>query len=192
MTKRRLFIAINLPENVKKRLIDWRGSMSTRLRQDSGEVNWVRRGNLHITLIFIGYATDDETYDIAKKMRVIAKKHEAFNIKLERIITGPPNKMPRMFWVEGEKNQELADLHSDLENEIQQLSGGKYGAYRPHINLARFNYDIAKQITLSDWREDVFKAEIPVDSIQLMQSDLHRSGPEYTILESVNLGNDEL
>jgi len=188
MAKKRLFIAINLPENVKKRLADWQGNMSTRLRQDSGELNWVRKGNIHITLVFIGYATDDETYDIAKRMGTVAKRHKPFSIKLEKIITGPPNKMPRMFWVHGEKSQELVDLHNDLQDEIQQLSGIKYNAYHPHINLARFKYSIAQEIKSLGWQEDIFKAEIPVDSIELMQSDLHRSGPEYTILELVNLG----
>jgi len=183
MNKRRLFIAINLPDNVKKRLAEWQGKWNL----DRKYINWVRKENLHITLVFIGYVDDDETYEICKLVKKTAKRHESFHIDLERITIGPPDKTPRMFWAEGGKSQELADLQNDLENALNIGTGFKKEVrpFRPHITLARFKYQIAKDLPKVD---DVFKAEIPVDTIEVMQSNLHRSGPEYTILESVNLG----
>jgi len=189
MTKRRLFIAINLPEEVKRKLAEWQEKTEIQLHPNHGEINWVRKENLHITLVFIGYATDDETYEIAKTIKEKAKKHEPFFINLERIITGPPDRTPRMFWVEGEKSQELADLQMDLENALS--IGGNYKkearAFRPHITLARFKYDVAKRIKEMGDIEEKINYQIPVDSIELMQSDLRRTGPIYTILESVEL-----
>jgi len=183
MTKRRLFIAINLPENVRKRLAEWQGKWNL----DSKYINWVRKENIHITLVFIGYVDDDETYKICKIVREMARRHESFHLDLEKIITGPPDKTPRMFWVEGEKSQELANLQNDLENALNIGTGYKkeIRPFRPHITLARFKYQIAKDLPKID---EQFRAEIPVETIEVMQSDLHRSGPEYTILEVVNLG----
>jgi len=86
MKKRRLFIAINLPANVKKKLIDWQKNISIRLNQYSGEVNWVRKSNLHITLFFIGYVDDDEMYEICNIAKQVAKNHGPFTINLEKII----------------------------------------------------------------------------------------------------------
>jgi 2'-5' RNA ligase len=190
MTKRRLFIAINLPGEVKRKLAEWREKTEIQLHPNNGEINWVRRENLHITLVFIGYATDDETYGIAKTIKEAAKKHEPFFINLERIIIGPPDRTPRMFWVEGEKSQELADLQMDLENVLS--IGGNYKkearAFRPHITLARFKYDVAKRIKEMGDIEEKINYQIPVDSIELMQSELRRTGPIYTILELVELG----
>jgi len=182
MNKRRIFIAINLPEEVKKKLVDYQNKWTD---LDPKKINWVKKDNLHITLLFIGYVDDDETYEICNMMKEVAKKHEPFFINLERIITGPPNKTPRMFWVEGEKSQELADLQGDLTEKIEQRSGARYNAYRPHITLARFKYQIAKSLPKVD---EPFKAQIPVESIDLMQSNLKRSGAEYSLLESVELG----
>lgn len=182
--KRRLFIAINLPEEVKNKLIRYQEKWTD---LEPRSINWVIKPNLHITLVFIGYVTDDEMYEICNIVKETAKKHEPFFINLERIAVGPPHATPRMFWVEGEKSQELADLQNDLEN---ALAGGSLAkkesrAYRPHITLARFKYEIAK--SLPEVNEQ-FKAQIPVETIEVMQSDLRRTGPEYTVLESVSLG----
>lgn len=90
-----------------------------------------------------------------------------------------------MFWVEGEESQKLADLQGDLSDTIQQRTGYKYKAFRPHITLARFKYEIAKSLPKVD---EPFKYQIPVDSIELMQSNLKRTGPVYAVLESIELG----
>jgi 2'-5' RNA ligase len=191
MNKRRLFIAINLPEGMRKKLAEYREKW---FNLDPKKINWVRKDNLHITLVFIGYVDDDEMYEICNLMKEVAKKHEPFFISLERIILGPAYDKssagkpptPRMFWVEGAKSQELADLQGDLTEKIEQRSGARYNAYRPHINLARFKYSLVK--SLPEKLEEPFKAQIAVESIDLMQSNLKRSGAEYSLLESVELG----
>ncbi len=196
MTKKRIFIAINLPEDVKKRLINYQNKWSD---LDPHYINWVKKENLHITLVFIGYADDDETYKICNFVKEIARKQEPFYINLERIILGPAYDKssagkpptPRMFWVEGEKSQKLADLQNDLENALSIGTGYKKEAraFRPHITLARFKYPIVK--LLPEKVDASFKCQISVETIEVMQSNLHRSGPEYSILESVNLGEHE-
>lgn len=184
MNQRRLFIAINLPENIKNKLIDYSRKWAD---LNPKYIHWVRGSNLHITLAFIGYVDDDETYEICNIVKEVAKKHEPFFINLERIIVGPPHATPRMFWVEGEKSQELADLQNDLENALASgnLARKEVRPYRPHITLARFKYEIVKSLPKVD---EPFKAQISVETIEVMQSNLKRTGAEYTILESVNLG----
>lgn len=202
MTKKRLFVAINLPETIKDKLFDW----ELKLEKEYGlgefrgkNINWVIRKNLHITLIFIGNATDDETYEIAKTIKNVAKNHQQFFINLEKIILGPPpthqkpsaNKYPaqRTFWVQGEENQELAELQFDLENALSM--GSNYQkeprAFKPHITLARFESSIGETVRDKGMAEKKINYQIPVESIELMQSTLGRSGPEYTILELVEL-----
>lgn len=182
MNKRRIFIAINIPDEVRKRLIDWQKKW---IKLDPSLINWAKKGNLHITLVFIGYVDDDEMYEICKLAEQVAKNHEPFMINLERIILGPPNKTPRMFWVQGEKNQELANLQGDLEEKIEQRHGGRH-AFRPHITLARFKYPLVKSLPKID---EEFKAQVSVETIKVMQSNLKRTGAEYSILESIELGS---
>jgi 2'-5' RNA ligase len=192
VTKRRLFIAINLPDGVKKKLLDWQIKMADLIVRRSLDVGgdpklvrWTNKFNLHITLLFVGYVTDEEMYEICSQVKAIGKKHEPFFLRLEKIILGPPDKNPRMFWAQGEKSQELADLLSDLNNAIQQRTGFKYKAFRPHITLARFRAGLLK--FLPESVDEPFKCEIPVDSIEVMESVLKRTGAEYAVLESVEL-----
>lgn len=187
MIKRRLFIAINLPDNVRVKLSSYRDKWYD---LDAKSINWVRKDNLHITLVFLGYMGDDEMYGICQIIKDVAKRHEAFSIKLERIIVGPPKATPRMLWVEGKESKELAQLQKDLE---ESIAGRTYykkegRAYSPHITLARFKYEVAKKVKEMPEINELLKIEIPVESIDLMQSNLQRTGPEYVVLESVELG----
>ena len=177
--KKRIFIAINLPEEIKKRLVEYQNKW---LDLPKDKIRWVAKKNLHITLLFIGYVTDDEMYEICRFTKDVAEKHSPFTINLERIIPGPPNKTPRMFWAEGEKSKELAKLQAGLKEKIEQRSGARYGAYRPHINLARF-----KQGLITAQTSEPFKAQISVETIEVMQSNLKRGGAEYLVLESIEL-----
>ncbi len=187
MIKRRLFIAINLPEDAKERLIRFQGKW---MDLEPHSINWVIKPNLHITLVFLGYMNDDEMYEICQILKDVAKRHKPFSIKLEKIIVGPPNATPRMFWVEGKESKELAELQKDLG---ESIAGRVYfkqenRAYRPHITLARFKYEVAKKIQEMPKVEELLNVEIPVESIDLMQSNLKRTGPVYAVLESIELG----
>jgi 2'-5' RNA ligase len=183
MNKRRIFVAVNISENLKEKLVNYQEKWPD---LDPKKIRWTGKSNLHITLVFVGYVTDDEMYEICAQVKEVAKRHEPFFINFEKIILGPPHDTPRMFWVEGEKSQNLADLQTDLRDAIEQRSGVKYKAFRPHITLARFRFAVAKN--LPENLEEPFKAQVSVDTIEVMQSNIKRTGAEYTVLESVELG----
>ncbi len=187
MKKRRIFIAINFPEQIKKKLLAFKEGWADL------PVRWTRETNLHITLTFIGYVDDEQMLEVCQLAKEVASKHKSFEIKLKKIILGPPQKPPRMIWVEGESNQELSRLKDDLEkvlfnsNRVGFKSSG-YSVFRPHITLARINQN--------QWRELSNKPEIDrdislvasVETIEVMESHLSRGGGEYAVLESIELG----
>src|SRR3989344_6230578 len=188
MKRRRIFIAVNLPEYVKEKLLSWQREWAEL------PVRWTKENSLHITLVFIGYVTDEEMVKICQTIREVGKRHEPFEIKLERICLGPPGRAPRMIWAQGEKNLALAKLRSDLENVLLDSARTTYNrketrAFSPHITLAR--------IRQREWRSLSFKPDIekdislsfPVESIEVMESRLLRDGAEYIVLESAPLGN---
>jgi len=177
--KRRLFIAINLPENIKNKLIDYQRKWADL------PVRWTLKNNLHITLVFIGYVGDDEMYEIINIVKEVAKRHNSFNINLERIILGPPDKPTRMFWVEGEKSEELARLKNNLENSLLKETRG---AYRPHITLGRIKQGQWQELDSKPQVDEKFEYSFSVETIEVMQSNLKRTGAEYSVLESVGLG----
>ncbi len=175
--KRRLFIAINLPGNIKNKLVEYQRKWAEL------PVRWTPKMNLHITLVFIGYVDDDEMYEICHTVKTIARRYNPFSINLKRIILGPPDKPPRMFWVEGERNEEIAKLKNDLEERKEAR------AYRPHITLGRIKQGEWRKLDSKPEVDEKFGFSFPVETIEVMQSNLKRTGAEYSVLESVNLGS---
>jgi 2'-5' RNA ligase len=192
--KHRVFIAINLPTGLKRRLA------SLREKWPGLPVRWIKEANLHLTLIFIGYVNDDEVAEICRIAGKAAKKYPPFELKFNRVVYGPlsaktmegqPDSRTRMIWLEGEKSEVLARLKDDLENSL--LESRRSGFYRkedrqfrPHLTLARMkdewrDYAPKPEINLE------FKETVPVETIDVMESELRSGGAEYAVLESAQL-----
>jgi len=188
--RHRIFIAINLPEDVKKKLSD------CQLKWPELPCRWTKKENLHITLAFLGYLNDEELVEICKITKEVASKYEPFFITLNKIIYGPPKNPPRMIWAEGEKSEELGKLQKNLENalaglstELEKLENEKSKGYASHITLARLKQWEFRQIEPEERPEvnEEINLSFEVGSIEVMESELKREGPEYVVLESVQL-----
>jgi len=162
----RIFIAINLPDNIKEKLASYQ------LKWPDLPIRWTKKENLHITLEFLGNLSDDEIRKVCQNTEDFAKNHKPFMITLNKITYGPPKKMPpRMIWVTGPKIAELNLI--------------------PHITLGRIKMWEFRQIEPEE-RPDVSREidlNFEVNSLEVMESRLKRVGPDYTILESCPLKN---
>ena len=187
MQKRhRIFIAINLPEDIKKQLFLYSE------KWPELPAKWTVKDNLHITLEFLGDLTDEELGNVCKVVGEVSTRHKIFSVNLNKILYGPPKKNPpRMVWVEGEKSDELADLKEDLQecllDKIQFRPEGI--RFSPHITLARIKEWEFRKIEPEERPEidEYIDLTFTAESIDVMESELKRGGPQYTILESAPL-----
>jgi len=153
----RVFIAINLPESTREELASYQE------KWPELSARWTKPENLHITLDFIGNVSDEELEEIKEETKEIYRNYKPFTLKLSKIVYGPSEKMPRMIWAIGD-NGEHVTLARLREWEFQRINPEE----RPKIN-------------------EEINIEIPVNSIEIMESKLKRGGAEYTALESVPL-----
>ncbi len=180
---RRVFIAINLPEKIRKNLVN------QQLRWMDLPCRWTKEENLHITLAFLGYLNDEELLELCKITKEVASRHEPFEINLKKIIYGPDNKRARMVWVEGESSSELAELQKDLEAALPVEKAKESKKYAPHITLGRLKQWEFNKMELEERpqvNEDISLA-FEVKSIDIMESGLKRGGPEYVLIETCPL-----
>jgi len=162
--KHRIFIAINLPEEIKKTLVNYQEKWLEL------PIRWTKKDNLHITLEFLGDVLDEELLKVFQDARELASKHQPFSITLNKICYGPPQKMPpRMIWVVGEKIQEF-DIPSHIT--LGRIKAWEFRKIEPEERPI-----VDEEINLT----------FAVDSIEVMESQLKRGGPSYTILESFPL-----
>ena len=189
MEKRhRVFIAINLPEEVKRELAKFYD------KWPELPARWTAKDNLHITLEFLGDLTDIEIGEVCLAVKDVAKRHKSFDIVLNKVLYGPPKKNPpKMVWADGEKSEDLADLKEDLQEKLlEKIAFRPEGAsFTPHITLARISEWEFKKFDLDERPEinEDIDLVFTVESIEVMESELKRGGPQYTILESHELGN---
>jgi len=198
--RRRIFIAINLPENVKKRLKEFREKFEYLPRSTPDgvrrglPVRWTKEASLHLTLVFIGYVSDEQMLEVCRVSRKVAIEVEPFFVNFKKIILGPPGKAPRMIWVQSETSQTLTDLKNRLEDALLESDSGltrkETRPMLPHLTLARLKAEKWHQIEPPPYINEEFQTQIPVNSIEVMESDLKHDGAEYMILESMPLGNN--
>lgn len=160
----RIFIAINLPENIKKKLAEYQE------KWPELPVRWTKKESLHITLEFLGYLADEELMELCQKTKEVASEKKPFTVRLNKICYGPPDKKaPRMVWVVGEKVKEFN--------------------LTPHITLGRLRTWQWRQMEPEERPEvnEEIDLSFEVSSIEIMESVLKQGGPKYSILESYKL-----
>ncbi|MEA3453019.1 MAG: RNA 2',3'-cyclic phosphodiesterase [Patescibacteria group bacterium] len=183
----RIFIAINLPEDIKEKLFNFSNKYSHL------PARWVKKENIHITLSFLGNLDDNQLLETIETVKSLAVRHSSILIKLNKICYGPDKKFPpRMVWAKGEDNNALSRLHTDLEDTFFKLPSYKYKIKedRPfslHVTLARIkSFEFRKLAENIEINEDL-NLSFEVNAIQVIESQLKKTGPEYTLLESVSL-----
>ncbi|MDO8739958.1 MAG: RNA 2',3'-cyclic phosphodiesterase [Candidatus Woesearchaeota archaeon] len=187
--KHRIFIAINLPSDIKKQL---------NLYKDKWQelpAKWTNLGNMHITLEFLGNLTDEELGEVCMAVKEVSEKHKFFSINLNKIIYGPfqlhLGQAPKMIWAKGENSKELSFLKADLEDKLFKIVrlAPETKLFYPHVTLARIigwewkKIDPIERPEVNENIDFVFT----VESIEVMESVFKKSGPEYTVIESHNL-----
>ena len=132
--RHRIFIAINLPEEIKRELFNYSE------KWPELPARWTAKENLHITLEFLGDLTDEELGEVCLAVKDVAERSSCFTLNINHILYGPPKKIPpRMVWAAGDESKELALLRKDLEKSLlQKVSfAPETRGTAPHITLAR-------------------------------------------------------
>ncbi|MDO8557599.1 MAG: RNA 2',3'-cyclic phosphodiesterase [bacterium] len=209
MKGHRLFIAINIPPEVREML-----RKETETWRDL-PIRWVSEENIHITLLFIGAADDEEMSRIATVLPMATEGIESFDITLDRIGIGPTPKTPRMVWAEGEVSVELTALQRKVREcvfpegrYIQEAEEAEYPIspsgilgtgntkspmtdkkpFKLHVTLGRMIPFRWKQLgSGAPHIEKTLDISFPVHSIELMESEPGPKGPTYTVLSSAGL-----
>jgi len=189
MEKRRIFIAINLPESIKEELIAFQE------RFQELPARWVKKENLHITLAFLGYIKEEKLSQIIEMAKKVALRHDPFSINLIKVCYAPPKvSLPRMVWAVGEKSKELERLQEDVKNSlislgIPQLEKEVERNFIPHITLARIRKWEFRQMEIDERPEinEEINLKFEVKSIEVMESHLKKTGAEYEVLKSFSL-----
>ena len=165
----RLFIAIQLSEKMKDALV----KVQDQMRRTGVRGNFTARGNLHLTLAFIGeYPDAENVLDIIDGI-----EFEPFRVRLNGL-----GSFGRLWWAGLEGGGELETLCKRLRRDLSK-AGIPYDRkkFSPHITLVRKPVSQTGAIP-PEALESLKCAGMTVDHISLMRSDRGKHGMIYTEL----------
>ncbi len=185
----RLFVAVDLPDEVKQRL-----ALIRRTLQTSGwKARWTNPDIAHLTLKFIGDYPVDSIDTLRSALRESLGSARGFTIKTRSPGAFPNSRRPRVIWLGvGDAPGALARLVSTVEATTRTLGiEPDDRAFRPHLTIARVRPDESGTITDVDARfAELARAddiEFDVDHVTLYRSELGGGGPTYTVVERFDL-----
>jgi len=151
-------------------------------------VRWVKKENIHLTLAFLGYLTDEEILKVIEGVKEL-EGYRPFYLEINNISYAPDRKNPSMIWARLKKTKELIDLKDRLDNILNKSIGfipEKH--FLPHLTLGRIKKWDFRKIELEDRpeiNEEVY-FKFLVNSIEIMESNLKKGGAEYFIVKSIS------
>jgi len=168
----RLFVAIDLPAEVKERLRALCGGLPG--------ARWVDGEQLHLTLRFIGEVDGGVRDEIAGGLAEV--QAAAFPLALQGVGHFPPRGQPRVVWVGVERSPPLIHLHGRVESALAAAGMERDGRkFSPHITLARLTATPATRVGRYLEEFGLFRTEpFPVDEFTLYSSTLTRHGAVHT------------
>jgi 2'-5' RNA ligase len=184
----RLFVALDLPDDVRAGLVDWQ-----RTALSDPALRVVRPEALHVTLVFLGYQAEKDVRTIARAAFDI--NAEAPAVELAREPVGVPRgKRPRLIALAA-NSDDTVTLQKQVEERL--VEAGFYEPEKrpfwPHLTMARVKPEAPKsrkpaQIMTPPHPlpEHMFRFFRPTRLV-LFKSHLRRTGAEYESLAELEL-----
>ncbi|MDQ2904529.1 MAG: RNA 2',3'-cyclic phosphodiesterase [Ktedonobacteraceae bacterium] len=191
----RTFIALDLHASLQRFL----GEV---IRQGSAAlstVSWVNPASIHLTLAFLGELSDEQLAQARQATEAASQQLSPFEYRLSRLGTFGSPRQPRVIWMGiDEPTGSLVQLHRVLQRGLE-LPGFEVDR-RPlaaHLTLARIKSPLSPD-QLQSLQHFLQTVQVPsslppqaVTQVNVMKSELSRSGARYTCLWAYTLGGQK-
>ena len=182
-----MFLAIDIPARIREAL--------EKIQNDFKALNldaaWVKPGNIHLTLKFLGDTESLKIPEIKESMKQVAISAPRFSMAMGEIGVFPNPSRPRVLWVGVEERQgHLITLHQQIEKGMAAIGfAEETRKFSSHLTLGRIKSSRggrALQRKLAS-RGPVDAEPFEVSSFVLLQSELTPQGSIYTSLQEFTL-----
>jgi RNA 2',3'-cyclic 3'-phosphodiesterase len=181
----RCFVAIEIDEEIQRLLGKLQKELIQRSDLRKGDVKWVHPDSMHLTLKFIGEATDKQVVELCDVVKKVAQQHEAFDLPIKEVghFGGDG---ARVLWVgAGLDCEPLLKLQQSIEEALAEVGWPPEGRkFSGHLTLCRIR-NVKSGLALAQLAEkykDFDLGTTRCDSVCVFESQLNPEGPVYTPL----------
>jgi RNA 2',3'-cyclic 3'-phosphodiesterase len=179
----RLFVAIDIPEDVRRRVADF----ARELRKHDSRARWARIEGAHLTLKFIGEVPAEQLDPIRRGLQPV-RAAAPMEIEFRGAGFFGNDRRPRVLWVGVHAPAGLDELAAEIENRLEPLGIPRESRpFHPHITLARFDRphnsgELRQAVNGAAQREF---GSVAAREFHLYESRLRPEGSVYTRLETI-------
>ncbi len=188
----RSFLAFELPADIKKAIT----AVSRRGRELPLDMRWVKRDNIHLTIVFMGNVPEEKIQAIGESVKKVCTGTDPFDVNSGGLGFFGNRRHPRVLWM---------GLNGDIcrmgrFRDALQKSLKPFGikterrTFRPHLTLGRFKKGARPWPHLDHMISEYADGSTQVhrlNELVLFRSDLSSGGAVYTKLDTWPLGEVE-
>ncbi len=167
----RLFVAVPVPEDIRERAAAAGREIAL------GGVVPVKPQNMHLTLRFIGEATEEDAKAIASALRAV--RFAPFECAIRGVGAFPGGNYVRVVWAGCESKGALEALASAVAAALKGFGGDE--RFAAHLTIARVKRKADLGAFLEKRRAEDF-GSFKADCFELVESVLAPGGPQYRVL----------
>jgi RNA 2',3'-cyclic 3'-phosphodiesterase len=183
----RLFIAVNLSPEARNAI----QSSIDEFPVKNPPWRWVSPDNWHLTLKFLGETETARLNTLFAGLDEVRRQHTVFTMTLGAFGGFPNLRNPRVLFYDVERGApELRQLANDVDGAVEQALGlaRETRAYQAHATIARVKDPLSPEIAARFGRvSPLTEAVTRVDSFELMESRLARTGATYSVVKEFAL-----
>jgi 2'-5' RNA ligase len=187
----RLFVAIEIGPLAQSLVADEQSRLKNTLRASS--IRWTKHDQLHLTLVFIGEASDERAATIVETMRDPIP-HPPFRFELGGIGAFPPRGAPRALWIGVKSGAEpMIQVQSLVADRLERIGVERERRpFSPHLTLGRWRDSRPTDRPRPSSAQPQTIARVDVEALTLFQSRVSSDGSTYTKLVESRLRSADL
>ncbi len=188
----RLFVALQLPEAVKREVEQVQAEFGSRLPH--ANVRWTKREQFHLTLRFLGSVREDQVQALIHALGSVCLNFVPLHLRAQRIGFFPNARRPRVLWVGvSDSENKLEALQRVVQEITREFSvEPPEDRFAGHVTLARIkNLPSSESASLARLAAGMTERSLGnwvADAVHLMRSRLSSSGASHELVAAIPLG----
>ena len=178
--QKKIYITIDLSDEIKESFRKEEG------RWKNLSIYWTGFSHLDLTLEYLGIVDREDLRKIKRALEMAAKETKSFEIRLDKIVLGPNNKEPKMFWATILEDSFVKKFRNIFREKLA-YNGFVFKeeeVFTPHIVLATANGNQLKGKQTSVR----LRGKINVEELNLFSSHTYAKGVvKYKLLDTIPL-----
>lgn len=184
----RSFLAFELPHDIMGVISHASGDME----KTPLNVRWVKPGNIHLTMVFMGNVPREHLNPIERSAADVCRRYGPFKVFLDGTGVFGSRRNPRVLWarLNGDLDR-ISRFRDELQKDLEPLGiKQEKRRFKPHLTFGRFRKGAKTGSDLDELLsryQDLASPTCALNELVLFKSDLKPGGAVYTRLNAWSL-----